>query len=82
MKSTEISVKISILPQLQLLQSLPVAMAPVRDNCVLTEAVIETMVDTKCDLETALAWTFSAKDSLQSFYGTVQPYSIGRWTRS
>ena len=31
MKSTEISVKISILPQLQLLQSLPVAMALVRD---------------------------------------------------
>ena len=31
MKSTEISVKISIFSQLQLLQSLPGAMAPVRD---------------------------------------------------
>ena len=40
-----------------------------RHNAVLSEAVTKTMVDTKCDLETALAWALSAKNSLQSFYG-------------
>ena len=40
-----------------------------RHNAVLTEAVTKTMVDTKCDFETALAWALSAKNSLQSFYG-------------
>ena len=36
---------------------------------MLSEAVTKTMVDTKCDLETALAWALSAKNSLQSFHG-------------
>ena len=40
-----------------------------RHNAVLTEAVTKTLVDTKCDLETALAWALRAKNSLQSFYG-------------
>ena len=44
-------------------------MAPARDNSVLPEAVTKTMVDIKCDLETAIAWALSAKNSLQSFYG-------------
>ena len=40
-----------------------------RHNALLTEAVTKTMVDTKCDLETALALALNAKNSLQSFYG-------------
>ena len=40
-----------------------------RHNSVLTEAVTKTTVEKKCDLETALAWPLSAKNSLQSFHG-------------
>ena len=35
-----------------------------RHNTVLSEAVTKTMVDTKCDLETAPAWALCAKNSL------------------
>ena len=35
----------------------------------MTESVTKTLVDTKFDLETVLAWAISAKNSLESFYG-------------
>ena len=40
-----------------------------RHNAILMEAVNKTMEDTGCDLETALSWSISAKNSLSNVSG-------------
>ena len=40
-----------------------------RNKKVLYEALMKTMEDAKCDMETALAWAVSAKNALQNHGG-------------
>ena len=40
-----------------------------RGNALLYESTMKTKEDTKCSLETALAWAVSAKNSLQNCFG-------------
>ena len=40
-----------------------------RGNALLYESMMKTMEDTGCDIETALAWSVSAKNSLQNVSG-------------
>ena len=40
-----------------------------RNNALLYETMMKTMDDVKCDMETALAWATSAKNSLQNSFG-------------
>ena len=75
MKSTEISENFDTAPATTAAESPWSNDTCERHNSVLTEAVTKTMIDTKCDLETALAWTLSAKYSLWSFYGFI-PYQL------
>ena len=46
-----------------------------RNNKVLYEALMKTMEDAKCDLETALAWKVSAKHALQN-HGRYSPNQL------
>ena len=46
-----------------------------RNNKVLYEALMKTMEDAKCDLETALAWAVSAKHALQN-HGRYSPNQL------
>ena len=46
-----------------------------RNKKVLYEALMKTMKDAKCDVETALAWAVSTKNALQN-HGVYSPNQL------